>query len=390
MEVTMKVQPLTLMSLAPLFAVLVSAGCAKNQQTEQNTITTETSGQILGMMKVDVNDNPLHTTVCDPFTDTSAPSWDKGIRATLHPLPAGMAPLTSSLDYMKFIVPSEQKLFFADMNVPTRLFSKGFATQTQDVLKDDAGNKLIENFAVKFETTLKLSEADTEGTYELALLSDDGTTLKTKKADDTDQVLISNDGEHPTKMGCSSQLLTMKKDTAVPLTLSYYQGPRYHIANVLIWRKATKAGKDSLCGASGNSLYFDPDHDSKPLQAFKDLQARGWKVVSQDNFFIPAAAKYNPCVGGTAPVITNFAVAEVYLTGVSLRWTTDIPSTTQVKFVNKATGEIILTAADNALYTDHRVVAQNLQPETTYTAQAVSVTDDLGHALSPLIEFTTP
>jgi hypothetical protein len=77
------------------------------------------------------------------------------------------------------------------------------------------------------------------------------------------------------------------------------------------------------------------------------------------------------------------------LSGASFSWTTDIASTSQIKLVNKATGEVILTDSDNALRTSHSVMVQGLQPETTYQAQAVSISDDLGKALSAVIEFTT-
>lgn len=383
----MKVFTLTLMSTAT-FAALGLTACGPKAPKEADSITQETLGQPVGLMKMDVNENPLDLTVCDPFNETPAASLDKGVKATLYPALPGVT-MGTSQNYIQFIAPSAQKIFFADLNVPTRMFDQGFATETHDVLTDDAGQKLIENFGLKFETNVKLSSTDTEGSYEFGILSDDGSTLKS--LDGTKEtLLIDNDGEHPTRMGCSSKLVNMKKDTTLPIVLTYYQGPRYHIANILMWRKVSKAGQDVLCGTTGNETFFDPNKNSLPQKAFKDLQARGWKVLNEDNFYLTSKTKYNPCVEGTKPVITRFAVSEVFLTAVSLGWATDIPSTSQVKLINKATGEIILTQADNATYLDHRVRVEGLQPETTYTAQATSISGDFGHSMSDIIEFTTP
>ena len=387
----MKVQTLalTLMSTATAATLGLTACGQKSQTKEADSITQTTSGKPVGVMKMDVNETPLDLTVCDPFMDNAPPSLEKGIKATLRPLQSGMPTMNSSLDYNTFVPASAQKLFFADLNVPTRMFDQGFATQTQDVLKDDQGVKLIENFGIKFETTVKLASGDSEGNYEFALLSDDGTTLKSLNGT-TETVLISSEGDHPTRMGCSSTLVPMKTTTELPIVLTYYQGPRYHIANVLMWRKATKAGQDSQCGQLGNNMYFDPDNNSTPQAPFKNLQARGWKVLNADNFFLPKTTKYNPCVEGTKPVLTNFKVSEVFFTSVSLAWTSDIGATTQVKLINKATGEVILTQADNNLYLEHMVTVENLQPETTYSAQAMSISGDFGHTMSDIIEFTTP
>lgn len=388
----MKVKTLNTKSIvsfsAPLLYLSLSACGLDVKKTEAETITQETYGAPVGQMKVDVNENPLHTTVCDPFSENPAIDMKKGVRASLYYLAPGMPVLNKSTDYLQFARKSQQKLFFTDINAPTRLFDKGFSTQTSDIVKTDTGEKLIENFGMSFETVLKLGPEDAEGTYELAMLSDDGVVLKTNYGTN-DKVLVNDDGDHPTKMGCSSQLITMKKETSLPLKLSYYQGPRYHIANVMIWRKATTAGKDALCGSSSNDLFYN-QYTSAPASGFKDLTKRGWKVVGADNFYLPESATYNPCVQGTNPVISNFRVYEVLLTGVFLNWDTDIPSTSQVKIINKQTGEIILTDADHNLYQQHRVQVMNLQPETTYMAQAVSVSEDLGHTLSSVIEFTTP
>ena len=320
----MKVQT----TLAMTATMLMVAGCGNNIGSSNN-VSQETYGQALKYSKVDVNIHPLDQTVCDPFNNIPASNLEQGIKASLYYAFAGLPRMYSSADYTSLAKKSSQSLFFADLNVPTRMFTEGFATQTNDYLKDDSGNKLIEYFGVKFETIIKLASDEEEGDYEIALLSDDGTTLKTVSGTTENPVLttlIDNEGDHPTRMGCAKQIVHMTKDTTLPVQLTYYQGPRYHIANVMMWRKASVAGKDALCGATGNEYFFDPNKASAQLKPYKDLLARGWKPLAKENFFIPKNASYNPCVKGTAPVISNFAVNEVLLTGVFLAWTTDIPA----------------------------------------------------------------
>lgn len=369
---------------------LVIASCGIKNGLEAANITVTAEGPALKMSKVDVNANPLDKTVCDPFGGIPAENLQQGIRASLHYLMAGQPPLTRSEDYVTFARKSDQKLFFADLNVPTRMFERGFATQTNDVLKDDGGTKLIEYFGVKFESILKLTDNDVEGEYELALLSDDGTTLKAISGTKENPILttiIDNDGDHPTRMGCASQTLLLSKDKSLPFMLTYYQGPRYHISNILMWRQATGT-KDPACGDTGNEHFFDPN-TLAPKKPYNDLLARGWKPVPASNFFIPKDESYNPCVEGTNPVISDFKAVEVFSDGAQFVWKTDIAATSQIKIINKNTGEVILTHSDNALRSIHRVSITGLQASTTYRAQAVSVSEDLGHSMSEVIEFTT-
>src|SRR5207253_1070075 len=240
------------------------------------------------------NLHPLNKTVCDTFNGNNTQVMPQGVQGTLFYRTSAMPRMYKVQDYIDFTKKSDKTLFFNDMNVPTRIFTEGFSTQTTAVLADDTGAKLIEYFGIKFETTLQLGENNEEGDYELALLSDDGTRLKIKDpVTDSWREIINNDGDHPTRMGCASEVLHMTRRTQIPLEAIYYQGPRQHIANVLMWRKSTTAGKDALCGASGNSYFFNPDKASAPLKPYNDLLARGWKPVAAENFWLNST--YNPC-----------------------------------------------------------------------------------------------
>ncbi len=336
----------------------------------------------------DLNLHPLNKTVCDPFNNQSSETIQNGLMASLYWLDSTQPHYSSYVDYITHGHKSEQSLFFADMNVPTRPFSEGFATQLNDALKDDQGNLLIEYFGLKFESVLKLTEDQPEGDYELALLSDDGSSLSVL-VDGQWQQIIDNNGVHPTKMGCATTTLHFERDTEYPIEVLYYQGPRLHISNVLIWRQASEAGKDSQCGKSGNHLYFDPDHNSTPQQAFLNLQTRGWSIVAPGNFIIPQQVSYNPCVEGVAPVISNFKIEEVFSNEILLTFETDIPGTSQMKITNVNTGKITLTNNDNSFKTKHLVLLENLEADTQYKIQAISLSEDFGKGFSEELTIST-
>jgi len=377
---------LTMSSCGGLMGSLLST---ENIQQEN---LAGSGGQSISRLSVNLNKYPANKVVCDPLSggQTSQTNFVKGIKASLHYRAGDIPRFYKSTDYVDFARKSEQNIFLSDMNIPTRMFTEGFSPKVGEVLKDDQGQKLIEYFGLKMSTNIVLADSDEEGVYEFALLSDNGTQMKLKSGseDVPDEMLIDNDGDHPTRMGCSVKTVKMRRNVMVPVEVTYYQGPRYHIANVLIWRKATEAGKDSLCGHSGNNLFYDPDHNSNPLQAVKDLESRGWKVLVPDNFMM-SADDYNPCVNGTNPVISNFALGEVILQTVTLSWTTDIAATSQVEITNIATGEVTLTGADNILRTEHQVRLTSLKANTAYKVKAISVSSDLGRSVSTELTFQT-
>lgn len=368
---------------------LLSLSACNSKFLGLESSTSEYSGQVLKASSYDVNLHPLNKVVCDPFGGTGTVSPDKGIMASLFY--STTAKYETTEDYVQKATRSRQRLFFTDMNVPTRVFSAGFSTQANDVVKDDNGEKLIEYFGIKFESMLMLSPNMPEGLYELGVLADDGVVVKAK-INGTWQTLINNDQIHPTKMGCTNTMVQFNRNTALPIEVTYFQGPRYHISNVLMWRQtdASTVGRDAQCNKLGNKYFFDPDNGGQELQAYKDLTARGWRPVGADNFFIPMASSYNPCVEVTEnPVITGFKMNEVATHDIFVSWTTDLPATSQVLITNTATGEQIMTTTDNMLRTSHNVRIGNLAADTEYTLQAVSIAEDLGKALSNEIKIRT-
>jgi hypothetical protein len=160
---------------------------------------------------------------------------------------------------------------------------------------DQNGQVLIEYFALEMKSQLTLSPSDPEGNYELAVLSDDGTVITIDQGNN--QIMtINNDGEHPTRMGCATNLLNMKHGATYPIEIKYYQGPRYEIALTLMWRHVSgnSVPNESLCGATGNYEFWDPDNTpSTPTANYQQLLADGWTVVGEQNFLLQAGT--NPC-----------------------------------------------------------------------------------------------
>jgi hypothetical protein len=356
--------------------------------SDKGGISEETwSGQ---MSAFNVNEHQLHKTVCDPWGGNPPPQFDKGVEASLYYLTKNVTEDTPLYEYFQRGHHSEQTLFFSQINVPTRKFTEGFATEAGESVNDDNGDRLIEFFAMRFETKLKLNPDQELGEYEIALLSDDGAEVRIKDGDNI-QTLISHPNKTPTKMMCSTTKINFTEEgKAYPLEIDYFQGPRYHIALVLMMRKVTgNAGEDPLCGSSGNELFFDYNNNSKPLSAYKKLLKRGWAPAVAQNFDLPEKYTYNPCTAGEAPKIINFTMTRLSDTQATFTWETDIAATSQVMVTDSETGETLVTTSDNILRTTHQVTVTGLSSGTSYEARGISISENLGKAISAPLEFTT-
>ena len=372
-------------------AVVAMNGCTPNLDSQ---ILSKVTGQIVGLMKYDINRYPSNKLVCDPFAVDPVPSttFENGIKAELFYRDVGQPRYYKTTDYFEKTTKSDKTVFLTDVNVPTRVFSDGFTTPTGAALTTNNGQKLVEYFALKMKTNIILTAEDEPGEYELALLSDDGANLiiKSGDGDGADEILIAHDGDHPTKMGCATRTVRFRPNVMLPIELTYYQGPLYNIANVLVWRKATEAGKDPSCNKLGNQLFWDYKNKSEPQPEFTGMQSRGWKILKPGNFMVAKdKGEYNPCVPAVPPVISDFEVGEVILQSTSFHWTTDLPATSQVLLINTRTGVEILTDSDNNLRTDHTISVDGLDSGTTYKVRAISIGQDLGRAQSSELQFTT-
>ena len=371
-----------------LFFVFISlVGC--NQNSQKLSQNEETDGEIHleSNHPFDVNTYALNKLVCDPMGGGGAGIND-GLIATLFYLDSSQPHYNKVSDYIEYGTQSNKTLFFSELNIPTRRFELGFPSETGDLIKDDLGNDLNEYFAIRFQSVLKLSESDLAGDYELALLSDDGTVMKVVGEDGEYQVVVDNDGNHPTRMGCG-ETISLDATSEVDVQIDYYQGPRYHISLIPMWRRVDEfTQNETQCGKRGNSMYFDFNNNSTPQQAYLDMLTRGWKPIAQENWHLPPSAIFNPCSPGQLPIISDLNIRAVGEGFVVASWTTDLPATSQVLYKDSS-GNETLTTSDNILRTSHSIVlSQGLSFGETYTMHAVSISADMGKVLSRPVSIT--
>lgn len=279
---------------------------------------SETSDDHSGDVDSDENiENTNTPTVCDPFKSNDdvlddTLSTDHGIKASLKYMTASNVKKYAHSSVQNFVdhgTASSAEIYFSSVNVPTRKFDQGFVSEQGTPLKDDSGKTLIENFLLQFESNIRFAKGAAKMKVQFAVLSDDGTNVSIKSGENW-QTLINNDGNHPTKMGCATSPVEISSDSSLPIKIDYYQGPRYHIAVVLLWREwkddASFESKDAMCGQSGNSLFFDSEYTpSRESNAYLNLLSNGWSVVPKDVYYLDAnisddtsdvISKVNPCI----------------------------------------------------------------------------------------------
>lgn len=365
-------------------SVGVTTGCGENSQSVENLENGE------AVSPFNVNKYQQNKLVCDPFEEGSYPAgFDGGLKADLYYLSDGQPRYNRVGDYLSNGTKSDQVLFFSQMFVPTRLFSIGFPLETGELVKTDEGDTLFEYFALDLVSELKLREEQEEGTYELALLSDDGAVFSVREENGQYLTYVDNDGTHPTRFGCGSTI-EMKHGESHSIKISYYQGPRHHISLIPMWRKLEPGmTSDPQCGKQGNSMYFDFNNNSAPQQAYVDLFYRGWEPMQAGNFFLSPDDEYNPCSGSDSdePVISDLAAFDDLDGGVRISWTTSLPATSQVIYSSSLTGRQTVTTSDNVLRTDHTVSIPDPAPGEVFTIRAISITATLGTAISDPIEY---
>lgn len=275
----------------------------------QTNVVTAGNGTVIVDTPADQNSSTDPSKViCDPFSGNSehlGSDLFHGIVANLKYVSSSVGSgYTSVQSYQNFGTPVDATLFFSQLNVPTRKFDLGFSTQTGDIIKNQDNTTLYEYFSIHFETEIQLGSSDVVGPYQFALIADDGATVQINTGSGF-QTLINDDGTHPSRLKVSqTPVVFSSPNTSYPLKIDYYQGPRYHIAMMLLWRPWTTT-KEPLDGQSGNSLFFDwTQVPSAPTSNFAALLSRGWKVVPEANFLLPPSVAQNPCTVA-APITTS-------------------------------------------------------------------------------------
>jgi hypothetical protein len=241
--------------------------------------------------------SPSPSVICDPLGGSggsTSGSMVNGITGKLYYLDAGNPSGYSTTDeYIQYgHSPDGVTFIFNQLNVPTYSFDRGFQLPDGSYLQDSQGNKLTSYFGFHFTTTITLGSDDTDGLYQFGTLSDDGTSVRIVKPYGTLDSLIEDEGSHGTHLECATRAIPMDSTTRMPVEINWHQGPPFHVAIMLIWRKVSGTSaslQDNYCGVSSISGgYFDPSTvPSTPGQGWLDLQAHGWKVLAPSNFLMP-------------------------------------------------------------------------------------------------------
>lgn len=295
-----------------------------------------------------------------------------GVHASLYYLKEDQPAYTDVNDYIQYGHHiSNLDLFFNQIYLPTRPFDRGFVTENGQTIKTEQGDTLYEYFALKLRGKIVKGSLP-QGLYQFALLTDDGAVLNMNFGSG-DELVVDNNGQHPTRMGCAAAAVELSDDP-IPFEMLYNQGPRHHIAMTLLVRPWT-AGmdpNDPECGKSGNDRYFDSTQNPpEPQQAYLDLQSRGWMPLAPNNYLLPDDKIENPCAG-EVPIITDVIVENITSNSVTLTWTTDIHATSEVDYKAQSDVEFVRVVENSNGMKSHRVTVAGLNPNTDYVFKAVS------------------
>ncbi len=317
-------------------------------------------------------------TVCDPF-NTPPAQPDQGVLGKLFYLSDDQPRASNVSGVMDIGHELPALLYFNRLNIPTRPFDRGFYTQSGDLVSNANGDAIYEYFGLKLNTQLKLMPEDPVGDYQMAILSDDGAVLSVSQNGST-QVLVNNDGTHPTKMSCASQPITLDRNTRIDTELLYHQGPRFHIALVVMWRPWPTVASgipvnDIECGRSGNSYFFDSSvTPPRPQARYYEMLERGWKVLNTGNYGLPSEDT-NPCVPAEDPLeIFDVGIVANSQTAVTMTWETNVSANSKVIYKNVNTGVVLESSLDPAQVRSHSLQVTGLTSNTLYSFQAISTT----------------
>lgn len=146
----------------------------------------------------------------DAFVSVSA--QERGLKGKLYALSEGQSQLPNFAE----LTPSGD-VYISTVDVPNRSFTEGFP---------GVAASLTEWFAIDFSGQFLVEMA---GDYEFKVSSDDGSRLYLNGSQ-----IIDNDGTHSERARVSEKIRLERG--AFPIRLSYFQGPRVHIALSLFYK----------------------------------------------------------------------------------------------------------------------------------------------------------
>ncbi len=235
---------------------------------------------------------------CNPFGDgISGLGKENGVRGKmfyLDDIDVQTKPHAVFADYKTHGHLARANFYFDNLYVPTRRFQDGFQLSNGKLLSKTDGTPLFEHFAFDFTTNIKLPAGSAARTMQFALLADDGANLLVQDPITGAWVnQVNDDGTHPARMVCGATPITIT-DKPTPLNIQYFQGPRYHISLVLMWRPWANRSNTTYCGSSDSNLFFDSSvSPSRATAAWLDNLTR-WEVVPANMLYMDENDE-NPC-----------------------------------------------------------------------------------------------
>ena len=242
--------------------------------------------------------NPANQTpvVCDPFAAGNIIAPEYGLKAELFAIadPNEAWQVFRSKDYQTPGRKIDLEVFVSELNIPSRRWSNGFATeggQRLKVLKNGVEEDLVEWFGLKFVSSLKFNET---GYVQLAVISDDGVTVDVIESGQDYRTLFEVEGFHPPELKVAKRLLDFTTaNKKIPIVVNYFQGPRFHISLVLLYRVFSSADDAQLGEKLDEKGHFETEffwdssvYPSIPTANYNSLLERGWRPLRAENFLL--------------------------------------------------------------------------------------------------------
>lgn len=328
--------------------------------------------------------------VCEPFgSGNTGSNAQGGLKASLRYLDQNAVPAAERNSYIlsthyfseahKNVIVTDRELYFSSVNTPARAFTNGFQQSDGSYLLNASAERLVEYFAIEYNSVLKLGAENKNGFYRLAALSDDGVIVETK-TDGTWKTLIDGDGTHSVRMSCSDKAIYLDKDSKLPIRIRYFQGPRTRIANQLLWQYAGETenfSQEKNCQHTSNDFFFTvTETSSTPTADYKEMEKRGWQVVAPDNFKLPDN-EVNPCQSNLDLQIGSFEIASASNGGLKFKFATSLPMKASIQVKDDA-GNVVAASEDKSDTLEHEVALSGLDVTKTYSMSATIKSDSLG------------
>lgn len=246
---------------------------------------------------------PSPTVVCDPFGGTG--DNKHGLKGNLYYFndnevaDKSNLPYSSVSDFFTKGHNANVDLYMSYLYTPTRAFDSGFATTDGTILQKSDGTKLFEYFGIDMKGGIQLATGATKKKYQFAILSDDGAklyiTTKSATGAETKNLVVDADGDHASLFRVARMPIELSSTDRLKIEIQYYQGPRYHISLILLWREWNDSNwLDPKDGVSGNDTFFNSSVSPSSAQpAWTDIMTR-WSVVPGEVLYIEGGGT-NPC-----------------------------------------------------------------------------------------------